>query len=185
MSVRNDIGSHHKKEYIDGLKKAEVEKDFLSAAINGLLLGRFCRDTSHSYCTNMLSNVKDKRLVRFLQDASAFMEAHPAHLPKMLHSIAHRYPELCKSQDEKGSASSEGEGTAGDDPINPTSVVSSGNVDELKKFLQSAILLYRGSADSKSWEDRLYGGLIPPTPDVISASRQSNDAGKFPEHQVW
>jgi|GEM_PF-1173389 len=171
ISVRNDIGSQHKKEYIDGLKKAEVEKDFLSASINGLLLGRFCRDTSHSYSTNMLSNVKDKRLVGFLQDASAFMEAHPTHLPKMLHSIASRYPELCQSQDRTGSANSEGEGIAKVEHINPTSAVSSGNVDELKRFLLSAILIYQGSADSKSLEERLYG-LIPPTPDVISASRR-------------
>ncbi len=171
ISVRSNIGRHHRKEYVDGLKKAEMEKDFLSAAVNGLLLGRFCGDTSRSYSTTMFSNVKDKRLADLLLDASIFMEAHPTHLPKMLNQVANKYPELCHPQNGEGNGDSGGKGTDGDDPLNPTSTVSSGNVEELKKFLQSAILIYQGAADSKSREDRLYGSILP-TPDVLSASRR-------------
>jgi hypothetical protein len=171
IGVRNDIGKHHKKEYVDDLKKAEKEKDFFSAVVNGLLLGRFCGDTSCSYSTTMFSNVKEKRLFEFLLDATRFMDAHPAHLPNMLRRIANKYPELCHPRNDDGDGDSSSECVGGDGPLNPTSVVSSGSVDELRKFIQSAIVLYQGSADCKSREDRL-SGSIPPAPDVLSASRR-------------
>jgi hypothetical protein len=166
IGLRHEIGNSYKKDYVKGLKKAERGNDFLSAAVSGLLLGRFCEDASCSYSCS--THAKDKRLKDFLLDAGRFTTAPSSSLPSLLRDIACRYPELCKKSegDDAGDGMS---GLGGFTP--PTSAVSSGGVEDLKKFLQSSIVIYAGSADPYEEEGSL-GRQTPPAPEVISASRK-------------
>ena len=97
IGLRHEIGNSYKKDYVKGLKKAERGNDFLSAAVSGLLLGRFCQDVSCSYSCS--THAKDKRLIDFLLDAGRFTTAPSSSLPSLLRDIACRYPELCQQSE--------------------------------------------------------------------------------------
>jgi hypothetical protein len=170
QGLREAIKRKSQQTYVKELKQADKDGDFLSTAIHALLLGRFCGDTSESF-TIMLNHVSDERVMKFIQCANEFKSLRSSDLPLRIASLAKEYPELCQPPVNGNFGSIHG--------LNPTSAVSSGNVEGLAEMLKSAVVIYDGF-DNCNHNVGALKGRIAPEPDVLAASRSIQKRWEVP-----